>query len=344
MATMSDSIKVVEEESVQRIHSNKIQGKLHKGLQPAPPTASIPSKYQTIVVHNADKMGFSSNVKRFNSLIMNDNPGPVTYDIDSSGEKCSTSVSRKGMGGMAVKDRRIARPPPSTGPGAAAYGLPSMLQSRQDFNKSRTTGPFHLPIAKKLERRGFPAPNEYNVLKNKNKYGNMIADAAFRSRTKRSVNFKNSDEADKPAPWQYTIKEKLVKDSVKVPYSSFKSTTTRKMQRDPPDFPGPGAYAPYEAVQPVDKMGFPKKHYLCISAPAMPLPKTPPLPGPGAYDVVNYEGPPKHFMSSSAFVSATTRWQPLEGATRTSMPGPAHYRPANAGKQSFLYNSAGRWI
>lgn len=34
---------------------------------------------------------------------------------------------------------------------------------------------------------------------------------------------------------QYNIKEKLVKDSVKVPYSSFKSTTARKMQRDPPD-------------------------------------------------------------------------------------------------------------
>jgi len=31
MATMSDSIRVVEEDSVQRIHSNKLHGKLHKG-------------------------------------------------------------------------------------------------------------------------------------------------------------------------------------------------------------------------------------------------------------------------------------------------------------------------
>ncbi|KAK2189339.1 hypothetical protein NP493_109g07042 [Ridgeia piscesae] len=322
MATMSDSIRVVEEDSVQRIHSNKLHGKLHKGLHPAPPTASIPSKYHTIVVSHAEKKGFLSNVKRFDSLIMNDNPGPVTYDIDSAPEKCCAVVSRKGMGGLAVKDRRIARPPASTGPGAAAYGLPSMLQSRQDFNRAQASGPFHLPIAKKLERRGFPAPNEYDVLKHKNKYRNLITDAAFRSRTKRAVNFKNADEADKPAPCQYNIKEKLVKDSVKVPYSSFKSTVARKMLRDPPDFPGPGTYAPHEAVQPVDKMGFSKKHYLCISAPAMPLPETPPLPGPGAYDVVNYEGPPKHFMSSSQFVSATTRWQPLEGATGVSMPGP----------------------
>ena len=28
-----------------------------------------------------------------------------------------------------------------------------------------------------------------------------------------------------------------------------------------------------------------RKHYLCISAPAMPLPSTPPQPGPGQYEV-----------------------------------------------------------
>lgn len=50
------------------------------------------------------------------------------------------------------------------------------------------------------------------------------------------------------------------------------------------------------------------KHYLCISAPAMPLPPLEPMPGPGHYNVVDYEGPPKHYMSSSAFVSTTSRW------------------------------------
>jgi len=40
------------------------------GLHPAPPTASIPSKYHTIVVSHAEKKGFLSNVKRFDSLIM----------------------------------------------------------------------------------------------------------------------------------------------------------------------------------------------------------------------------------------------------------------------------------
>ena len=40
----------------------------------------------------------------------------------------------------------------------------------------------------------------------------------------------------------------------------------------------------------------------------MPLPDTPAMPGPGAYDTVDYEGPPKHYMSTSAFVSTTSRW------------------------------------
>ena len=40
------------------------------GLHPAPPTASIPSKYHTIVVSHAEKKGFLSNVKRFDSLLM----------------------------------------------------------------------------------------------------------------------------------------------------------------------------------------------------------------------------------------------------------------------------------
>ena len=57
----------------------------------------------------------------------------------------------------------MARVAASTGPGSAAYGLPSHLQSRNDFNKATTTAPFHLPIAKKLERLVFPAPNQYDV-------------------------------------------------------------------------------------------------------------------------------------------------------------------------------------
>lgn len=40
----------------------------------------------------------------------------------------------------------------------------------------------------------------------------------------------------------------------------------------------------------------------------MPLPSTPPQPGPGSYELVNYEGPHRHYMSGAAFVSTSSRW------------------------------------
>lgn len=45
-----------------------------------------------------------------------------------------------------------------------------------------------------------------------------------------------------------------------------------------------------------------------FSAPAVPPPQNPPLPGPGQYDIVDYRGPPKHYISSAVFVSNTKRW------------------------------------
>ena len=69
------------------------------------------------------------------------------------------------------------------------------------------------------------------------------------------------------------------------------------------------------------------KHYLCISAPAMPLPPLEPMPGPGHYNVVDYEGPPKHYMSSSAFVSTTSRWTGgVLGEEDSPGPGMLHNR------------------
>ena len=53
---------------------------------------------------------------------------------------------------------------------------------------------------------------------------------------------------------------------------------------------------------------FRRKHYLCISAPAIPLPPQPPTPGPGQYDLVDYMGPGKEYSSSSVFKSTTNRW------------------------------------
>ena len=53
----------------------------------------------------------------------------------------------------------------------------------------------------------------------------------------------------------------------------------------------------------------------------MPLPDTPPQPGPGSYDVVDYEGAPKHYMSGAAFVSTTSRWT-SHALKNAELPGP----------------------
>jgi len=75
----------------------------------------------------------------------------------------------------------------------------------------------------------------------------------------------------------------------------------------------------------------------------MPLPPPVPNPGPGSYEVVDYEGPPKHYMSSGVFVSNTSRWN-LDHLPTKDNPGPSTYRPEKLGRQSFLYNSQNRWI
>ena len=67
-----------------------------------------------------------------------------------------------------------------------------------------------------------------------------------------------------------------------------------------------------------------RQHYLSISAPALALPEVEPTPGPGHYNLVNYEGEEKRYMSSSMFVSTTNRWNP-EWEAETEVPGPSKF-------------------
>ena len=75
----------------------------------------------------------------------------------------------------------------------------------------------------------------------------------------------------------------------------------------------------------------------------MPLPPPVDVPGPGAYELVDYEGPPKHYMSSGVFVSNSSRWA-FNQLPNKDQPGPATYKPERMGKQSFIYNAQSRWI
>ena len=52
-----------------------------------------------------------------------------------------------------------------------------------------------------------------------------------------------------------------------------------------------------------------RKHYLCLSAPAIPPLPDPPPPGPGAYEVVDYAGDKKRASDGAMFRSTTARWE-----------------------------------
>lgn len=83
---------------------------------------------------------------------------------------------------------------------------------------------------------------------------------------------------------------------------------------------------------------FSRKHYLCISAPAIPLPPQPPTPGPGQYDLVDYMGPGKEYSSSSVFKSTTNRWTFKKS---NNGPGPGLNLDLLFIKYSFTLNTEG---
>ena len=63
-----------------------------------------------------------------------------------------------------MQDRRIAKQQSTCSPGSGAYGLPSMLVTKKDFNQAQATSVFHRPLAQSRDKEGDkPAPNEYDA-------------------------------------------------------------------------------------------------------------------------------------------------------------------------------------
>ncbi|XP_071964528.1 O(6)-methylguanine-induced apoptosis 2-like [Antedon mediterranea] len=343
---MADSVQVLDP-NYRRLSGHIQSGRIHKGSGISAATSSIPSKYQTIVVPNNDKKGFGSQSKRFShEKDVNENPGPGSYVSHGRATSDKSSYSKKGYGvGFVSKTRRNVRNKGTPGPGSAAYHLPSLLSTRNDFNKTTNTSSFQKPIAVIAENKASsgPAPNKYDISGHSTKkhYGSQVQ-ASFRSTSKR-VDY-HRPPGNYPGPNQYNVSDSLLHDSVRVPNSCFKSTTERTMNNTTNLNPGPGHYKPHEEPEPANKTLLPRKHYLCISAPAMPLPPPLPDPGPGSYQLVNYNGEEKHYMSSSMFVSNTSRWTG-DTVKNSADPGPATYRPGQqANRQSFLYNAQKKWV
>ncbi|KAM7100263.1 O(6)-methylguanine-induced apoptosis 2 isoform 3-T4 [Molossus nigricans] len=167
---------------------------------------------------------------------------------------------------------------------------------------------------------------------------NVSARAGFVSKTQRGF-FTTTEKG--PAPGQYNINESLVKQSPKILMSCFKSKTGRGLKLTS-TVPGPGHYNPNDHTIIPKKPLIPRNPILKFPAHLLPLPPKPPVPGPGQYEIVDYTGPGKHFVSSASFVSNTRRW--TAAPAEPGLPGPATYKPEFPGKQSFLYNEDKKWI
>ncbi|XP_043854713.1 O(6)-methylguanine-induced apoptosis 2 isoform X1 [Dromiciops gliroides] len=305
-----------------------------------PKQSSIPYTFRTIVTPDSERKGFNSQSKRFYCKL-DENPGPGFYNvIHQSPEFNSVSLSKKGTGAFPSVDNRLSMKIPNY-PAANAYNLPSNLISKKNFSNT-CSSMFHLPFCEKICKWPTPAPNHYNtttfIYKEQN---NLCAPrAGFLSKTPRG--FTPTRQRVVPSPGHYEINETLVKEAPKLLGCGFKSKTVRETKITS-FVPGPGSYDPNVPIKaPPKKIITPKKYTLTFSAfPLPPLPK-PPVPGPGQYDIVNYEGPSKHYISSATFVSNTSRW--TMNTAKNGIPGPSTYKPEFPGKQSFIYNSDKKWI
>lgn len=317
-------------------------GKLYKGLNEFQGCASsIPTKYQTIIISNEEKKGFSSQSKRFQDHL-NENPGPGSYISHAPAEGYSPSFSKRGTGSFASKAGRVPRSFQRLSPGPDAYNLQTSLFYKHDFNRGESRM-FRLPVAVKTEKpkNENPAPNLYDVSYSAvDKKSTVSAQSAFRSKTRRSASV--SDSFKGPSPCHYNVSDVLLQKTPQVPYSCFKSTTSRIQPPVRNNIPGPGTYSPYQPPEPVKRTILPRRHYLGLSAPPLIPTKDPPYPGPGHYDIVNYNCPVKHLVSSAAFLSGTSRW--IQDVKGQDIPGPGFYEPMVLSKTSFLYNPAKMWL
>lgn len=346
-ALIKDSIQPLNEFKNDQYVTSDRKGKLIKGLvysQSSVPT--IPSKYLTVITENNETKGFTRSSKRFQNPV-SDTPGPGSYNSlalsNLSDLIKKTSDSKKGYGGFASSSsRNEMKLNPGYSPSASAYKPETIIYKKKDFRSGNSCN-FTKPIAniKPKEQEG-PGPNEYNlstVNKHKFKSNNVTANAAFKSHTKREV----FEIIPNPAPGAYSPNDDANHDSSKIPFSSFKSTTQRQTFMGVSNIPGPADYRPMEPVnENINRLLFPRRHYLAISAPAIPMGPDLPLPGPGQYEVRDFKEPEKKYMSSAVFVSSTGRnVAPIQ---LKENPGPANYNPNRLNKNSFHYNIDKKWL
>lgn len=179
---------------------------------------------------------------------------------------------------------------------------------------------FHKPIVCELNRyhHNTPAPNSYTVSDVIAKNGLITAHAAFKSRTPRQHSFFHT--LSTPGPGQYDVEPDSTSDWNNGHQAVFQSNTKRHLLSHG-EGPGPADYTPLLSQQhhsqPVCRK---HRHYLCISAPAIPLPPQHPTPGPGHYETQRSSEVKSRLVSGAVFKSTTSRWG--QHSTYKIQPGP----------------------
>ncbi|KAM6903143.1 LOW QUALITY PROTEIN: O(6)-methylguanine-induced apoptosis 2 [Lycodopsis pacificus] len=285
---------------------------------------SIPTKYQCVVISNEEKKGFSSQTRRFPSHVcLSENPGPASYGLMSSPEVESPSFSKKGTTGfVASKTARASSDPRRGFPGPNAYNLQSTFINKNNFS----IGPsrvFRLPVAVQQDgpKHETPAPNQYDVSCDRRKsFSSVAGTSTFLSKTGRDTFYPNKSV---PSPCYYEVSGHFIQNGSKAVSSPFKSKTRRFPPLIDHRVTGPGAYSPHQTPAPI-------------------MPKDPPWPVPGHYDIRDSNGLSKHPMPTAAFASRSERIPQNSRADMT--PAPGFYDPQIPQKQSFFYNNSRVWL
>ncbi|KAJ4459914.1 hypothetical protein PAPYR_3973 [Paratrimastix pyriformis] len=141
--------------------AKKTRGATHSAPGAAIP--SIPSKYSTVFVSNAqERDAFSSRTHRFQASVLTDIPGPGAYGGLSDFEPKSDSFSKRGFGNLASQtDRFQVRLPPAF-PGPGSYDTPVAVPSPP--HTAPQSSAFSQPIATgHIPRPVLPGPGQYEV-------------------------------------------------------------------------------------------------------------------------------------------------------------------------------------
>jgi len=325
---------------------------------------SIPSRYQTFILDNSDRKGFNSGTRRFQNIDITDTPGPGHYNQTTQIVPKSFNAGRRKKKAAEKSYSEIVARNTGSGltnrfqtPGPNNYNVSKPMSMRKDHHRANSSS------FQSVRRYGknfcTPAPNAYQP---KNLETQATISSCFKSTSKRAEDVQNKPNQRVPSPTHYLLRDRVTKSNDRAPTSCFVSTTNRTeishktakgafytdTNATVNSNPGPGSYgniSKWVNRESDDPRAMRRGHYLAISAPAIPLPPSKSLPGPGQYELVDYYGP-KHARSSSMFSSNTDRWcdEQRSSYIAKGLPGPASYNPKGVAKQSFIFNADRRWI